>query len=100
MPRDSRPVQHPADERAGLRQEGKLAGRRFRHAEIGVDPECRHPDPQAVRADDTEASWPRRVEHRLAKLWPKPGGDDDRGTGALLAERRDQGGDGRRAAWR
>ena len=80
-----------------MRQEGKLARLRLGHAEIGVDPERRHPDAEAIRADDAEAGRPRRVEHPLAELEAKPGGNDHRSTRALLPKCRDQ---ARNGVWR
>ena len=86
-----RPVEDAGDQRAGLREKGELAGLRPIESEIGVQPDPRHGDAEAVRPDDAQAIGLRLIEHRLIELGTEARRDDDDRAGAFLAEFADQG---------
>ena len=86
-----RPVEDAGDQRAGLRQKGELARLRPIEPEIGMEPDPRHGDAEAVRPDDAQAIRLRLIEHRLLQRGAESRRDDDNRAGAFLAEVSDQG---------
>ena len=94
MPRDVAQSSTPPTSAPDCDRKASLPGVGFAMPKLALTPSAGTHMPQAVRADDAQARWPRRIEHRLLEVAVKPGGDDDRRGRALLSELRDQGRDG------
>ena len=62
------PIQYRSHDRTRLGHEGQMAGFGRRLGETGIDAETRDQDAQAVRADDAQIEWLRRVQDRLLQL--------------------------------
>ena len=92
-------VRSPVDQRcrngAGLREQCNIAGLRCQVRKPCVELQWRNHQPERVGPDDPKQCRLRGVEHRLPQpvLTRQPGGDDDGGTRALLAEFADDDGD-------
>ena len=90
MPRDSAQSSTPPTSAPDCDRKASLPGFGFAMPKLALTPSAGTQMPQAVRSDDAEAGRPRRVEHPLAEVRAKSGGDDDGSARALLAKCRDQ----------
>ena len=84
----------PVTERTRLRKKRELSRRWAVQPEIGMQPETRNGNAEAVWADDAKQIRSRLVEDRLLELGTKPCRDDDDRAGTFLAERSHQFWDG------
>jgi hypothetical protein len=85
-----RPVQDRGDERAGLRDEGDVAGECVGVRKGGVQADVRRQQADAVRSEDPQQEWPGGVERHLLLRCAEPGGHHDRGARPEPAELGDQ----------
>ena len=92
------PVEHGGQQRAGLCDEGQVAGQRGGVRKAGVEPELGRHEPDAVGAEDAQQVRPRSVEHGLDSGLVQAGGKYHGGACASGGDLGNQ--PGHRGRWR